>query len=57
MPPIFRRRLGAVLVAVAALAAHATVSSQAAGADSGYWLVDARGNIYEYGGTDSASND
>ncbi len=50
MPRSFRRRLGAVLIAVAALAAHTTVDSSAAGADSGYWLVDARGNIYEFGG-------
>jgi hypothetical protein len=42
--------LGVLALAVAALAAHATVNSQAAGADSGYWLVDAQGNVYEFGG-------
>jgi hypothetical protein len=46
----FRRRLGVVLLAIAMLTVHSNVSSQAAGADSGYWLVDARGNIYEFGG-------
>ncbi len=50
MPRTLRRRLGVIFLAVAAMAAHATVTSQAAGADSGYWLVDARGNIYEFGG-------
>jgi hypothetical protein len=50
VPRSFRRRLGVVLLAVAALAVHTNVSSQAAGADSGYWLVDAQGNVYEFGG-------
>ncbi|HEY3241608.1 MAG TPA: hypothetical protein VGL92_18750, partial [Acidimicrobiia bacterium] len=40
----------AVSLAVLGLAAQATVTSQAAGADSGYWLVDAQGNVYEFGG-------
>ena len=46
----YLRRFGAIALAVAALAAQATVDSRAAGADSGYWLVDARGNVYEFGG-------
>jgi hypothetical protein len=56
VPPSFRRRLGAVFIAVAALAAHATVDSSAAGADSGYWLVDAKGNVYEFGGAPFAGS-
>ncbi len=45
-----RRRLGAALLGVALLAAQATLISQAATAEWGYWLVDGRGNVYEFGG-------
>jgi hypothetical protein len=32
------------------------VDSVAAGADSGYWLVDAKGNVYEFGGAPFAGS-
>ncbi|MDQ3947137.1 MAG: hypothetical protein M3357_18655 [Actinomycetota bacterium] len=50
MPRSAWRRFSAVLLAVVGLAARAPVASQAAGADSGYWVVDAKGNVYEFGG-------
>ena len=45
-----RRRLGAALLGIALLAAQVSLSSQAATAERGYWLVDGLGNVYEFGG-------
>jgi len=44
------RRLGAIALALALLVAHATLTSRAATAERGYWLVDGKGNVYEFGG-------